>query len=277
MDLPGHPPVIVKPFTPVESLSSRRNQKRRQVLGVVAGLTGNALLPSLTCAREADGPSGLVPLDLQYAGYLVSGAGSTPLASARLRANSQAGRYQIELQVESFLADLTYQSQGIIDAAGLKPLQYHERRKVAFRSERKKSVVYVHTDDKKIQNTQAGNQLFVPTGAQDRLSLILQVIWLSRANSALLTDNAELSLPFARVNRVTESRWQIRGPERLAREDGDERVQRTTPMGYRVTRVADSKDTVDVSFWLSADQALQPLVLQFAENGRSLRFVHDSV
>ncbi len=248
--------------------------RRRMVLA--AG--GASALTAFACPALADGMSNaLRPLSLDYSGYLVSGMGSTPLASARLTASSDAGRFSVELQVESFLADLTYRSRGVIDERGLKPLEYHERRKVAFRSAREKTVMYVHTDDEKIQNTQVGQQLFVPTGAQDRLSLILHVIWLGRRQPSMLRNDFEFELPFARVSRVTDSRWRVRGPEPLVRQSDEHSFRNSRVNGYRITRVADQRDTVDVSFWLSADNRLQPLVLQFADKGRSLRFVHDSV
>ncbi|MGH1359169.1 MAG: DUF3108 domain-containing protein [Burkholderiaceae bacterium] len=248
---------------------------RRRVLGAAGGVSALVAMPALGLAAEHS--LTLQPFALDYSGYLVSGMGSTPLASARLTAASEGGRFSVELVVESFLADLTYRSRGIIDQHGLKPLQYQERRKVAFRSAREKTVMYVHTDDSKIQNTQVGDQLFVPTGAQDRLSLILQVIWMSRRQPQLLSNDAEFGMPFARVSRVSESRWRVRGPEPLVRQEDEGPSRGSRVSGYRITRVADQRDTVDVAFWLSADQKLQPLVLQFAEKGRRLRFVHDSV
>lgn len=256
------------PAAPVD-LSRRRM--------VVAAGSASALAAIAPAVLANEPSNALRPLSLDYSGYLVSGMGSTPLASARLTASSDAGRFSVELQVESFLADLTYRSRGVIDQHGLKPLEYHERRKVAFRSAREKTVMYVHTDDKKIQNTQAGQQLYVPTGAQDRLSLILQVIWLGRRQPSMLQNDVEFDLPFARVSRVTDSRWRVRGPEPLVRQADEYNSRQSRLSGYRITRVADERDTVDVSFWLSADNKLQPLVLQFADKGRSLRFVHDSV
>ena len=266
-------------------------EERRQLLRGIAGAGAVLAWPALTQAAEsrpadprpvesggsAADTSAMEPLDLSYAGYLISGVGATPLASARLQATQQGDRYQIELRVESFLADLTYKSRGLIGETGLKPLEYQEMRKVAFRREREKSALYIHTDDVARQNTRVGQQLYVPDGAQDRLSLILQVIWMARRNPDLLVNDVELSLPFARVDNVTESRWHVRGPERLQRAETDQPATLSSQHGFRITRVADAKDTVDVAFWLSAQQPRRPLVLQFSEKGRSLRFVHDSV
>jgi len=238
-----------------------------------AAAPGGATPPD-AAAKQA---VGMQPVDMEYSGYLVSGVGATPLASARLRAFEQQGRYEIELSVESFLADLTYRSTGLVGPSGLVPLQYREQRKVAFRSPRQKRVNYIHTEDAALQNTLSGEQLHVPPGSQDRLSLILQIIWMSKRDSTVLSDNAEHELPFARVNRVTASRWRVRGPERLSRQEGSGGPGRSSQSGYRISRVANSRETVDVSMWLSQNQGHHPLVLQFAEKGRSLRFVHDSV
>ena len=253
------------------SVSLARRHALRHGLALFAGSAMGRLV-------SAAGPSiSMQPIDMEYAGYLVSGVGATPLASARLKAVEQAGQYEIVLSVESFLADLTYRSTGKVGPAGLVPLQYREHRKVAFRSARQKLVNYVHTEDPALQNTMSGETLYVPPGSQDRLSLILQVIWMSQRDQTVLSDNAEHELPFARVNRVTASRWRVSGPERLSRQLDSGGPGRSRTTGYRISRVADSRATIDVSMWLSADSGHHPLVLQFAEKGRSLRFVHDSV
>lgn len=271
---------------PVADAGSPVSPGRRDYLRRFA-LLGGAAISSFAWAVKSAGAgpteavakhaAGMQPVDMEYAGYLVSGVGATPLASARLRAFEQQGRYEIELSVNSFLADLTYRSTGMVGPNGLVPLQYWERRKVAFRSARHKRVNYIHTEDAALQNTLSGDQLHVPPGSQDRLSLILQIIWMSKRDSTVLSDNAEHELPFARVNRVTASRWRVRGPERLSRQEGNGSLGRSSQSGYRISRVANSRETVDVSMWLSQSQGHRPLVLQFAEKGRSLRFVHDSV
>jgi len=256
----------------------RRDHLRSSMALLAAGAISQLPWVVAPIASANEQPAGMQPVDLEYAGYLISGVGATPLASARLRAFEQQGRYEIKLSVESFLADLTYLSTGRIGPNGLIPMQYTEQRKVAFRSERQKLVNYIHSEDPALQNTMDGDKLYVPPGSQDRLSLILQIIWMSRRDPKVLSDNRELELPFARVNRVSASRWLVRGPERLSRQqESGETGGRSRQMGYRISRVADSRETIDVSMWLSTHRGHHPLVLQFAEKGRSLRFVHDSV
>ena len=221
-------------------------------------------------------------IELFYDGYLITGFGSTRIAKALMEFKPNGERYRMQLKVDSMLADLSYTSEGRIDEAGLHPESYLEERKVAFRRARKKAVRYVPTSDPSGVNQFDGKSLTVPPGTQDRLSLLIQYSLLAQADPALLTPGRETEIPFARVNSVSASRWSA-GPVRPERLDGaegqaegDENPSPTDGsvlVAQRVARVARKKESVDVSFWLSADASRRPLILQFSENGRRLRFV----
>jgi hypothetical protein len=221
-------------------------------------------------------------IELFYDGYLITGFGSTRIAKALMEFKPNGERYRMQLKVDSMLADLSYTSEGRIDEAGLHPESYLEERKVAFRRARRKAVRYVPTSDPSGVNQFDGKSLTVPPGTQDRLSLLIQYSLLAQADPALLTPGRETEIPFARVNSVSASRWSA-GPVRPERLDGaegqaegDENPSPTDGsvlVAQRVARVARKKESVDVSFWLSADASRRPLILQFSENGRRLRFV----
>ncbi|MEZ5650340.1 MAG: DUF3108 domain-containing protein [Burkholderiaceae bacterium] len=247
---------------------------RRRLLGASAGL----LTPWLAGPARAASGSALPLLEnlsLDYAGYLITGAGATPIASARLVVGVADGRYRIALAVESFLADLTYQSDGRVDERGLHPENYSEARKIAFRSRRVRSVEFRETDDPARAGKSVGETLWVPPGTQDRVSLLFQYTLLARADPSVLRSGAERAIPFARLQDVTPSRW-VAGPaERVRALKANEPFE--GPFAHRVARVADAQNTVDVAFWLWAGERRLPLILQFSENERSLRFVATAI
>ncbi len=246
----------------------------------LAGTTSVAPTATPTTAPEPS-PSGTQPtvdsrarlaIDLPYEGFLLNGSGATPLASARLQADRDATGYRIVLTVNSILADLTYESRGDVDPYGLVPRQFIDRRKVAFRSPRERTVHYAYTDDPGLVNQIRDDHLQVPPHTQDRLSLMLQMMQMGRADAQFLRDGHSVQIPFASTSRVAPSRWQISGPEPVAADTADA-ARAGRPPGFRISRVADSENTIDVSFWLAVTPDHRPLALQFSESGRSLRFV----
>lgn len=272
----------------------RRRVVTRLTLGsalAVAGMRASAdvATPGAASApRPSPGQRFDIALDVPFTGYLLTGATATQLATARLVATQDEAGYRIVLDVESFLADITYESTGTVDAGGLVPREFSEKRKVAFRSPRERRVRYVYADaepprpsDSRSSSSGADQaeprlregELLVPAGTQDRLSLMLHMMALGRADAGVLRSGNDLSIPFASTSRVSESRWRISGPEPVASTD-EAAALPDAPRGYRIVRVADSNNTIDVSFWLAASAAHLPLVLQFSESGRSLRFVH---
>lgn len=233
-------------------------------------------------ASQAPRVAAPTAIELLYDGYLITGFGSTRIAKATMQFTPRDSRYQMQLRVDSMLADLSYRSEGQITAAGLQPESYVEHRKVAFRSAREKSVQYVRTTDASAINQYNGKTLTVPPGTQDRLSLLIQFSLMAQANPGLLTPGHETEIPFARVRSVSASRWSA-GPVQSERADGADSADQDEPaarsatgpvlVAQRVARVATKKESVDVSFWLAADASRLPLILQFSENGRRLRFV----
>ncbi|MGB7183542.1 MAG: DUF3108 domain-containing protein [Burkholderiaceae bacterium] len=217
---------------------------------------------------------------LNYEGYLITGFGNSKIATAVMDFVPKDGRYLMQLTVESMLADLSYSSEGRVDQHGLHPERYIEKRKVAFRSARTKQVQYVVSKDAAAINRFDGGKLTVPPQTQDRLSLMIHLSLVAQANPTLLAPGQEIDIPFARVSAVSSSRWSASEvqPVQLdagASENDTTHTRRAAPVrpAQRIARVADKKESVDVAFWLSADKDRLPLVLQFSENGRSLKFV----
>lgn len=262
---------------------------RRRQLCTVAGASAAALfVPSLALAKHvvqvSDYQAGVAkPFELKYDGYLINRLGTNRIASAKMTFKPDGGRYHLTLSVDSFLADLHYQSDGRIDQAGLHPESYRERRKVPFRRERTRQVKYVVSDDLAQINKIRDGALVVPPNTQDRLSLLVHVSLLAQVNPQLLDAGHDLAIPFARTNRVDSSHWRVGVPEfapsafKDAIEDDAEPTTQTKPgkaQAQRVQRLrgADSKK-LGVSFWLTNNAERLPLVLQFSEKGRTLKFI----
>ena len=221
---------------------------------------------------------------LKYDGYLINRLGTNRIASADMQFHNSSGQYRLTLAVDSFFADLQYVSEGRVDQAGLHPKKYWERRKVRFRSEKIKQVKYEVSEDPAKVNTRHNGVLVVPPNTQDRLSLLDHISLLAQANPELLEAGHDLAVPFARTSRVDNSLWRI-GATQLApsafkdaqSEEDDESTVQFASLSVQAQRVQRRRDTgskkLGVAFWLSDNAERLPLVLQFTEKGRTLKFV----
>ena len=246
----SRPPVAGQPGTPAASETN-----------------GGPMSP----ARALQALPRLESLQLDFAGYLVSGVGASPIAAARLIVEVGGSRYRVVVDVDSFLADLVYESEGRLDEAGLHPEYYRESRKIVFRSQRVKEVRLRETDDPARTNHHDGKTLWVPPGTQDRVSLIFQYMLMARADADMLRAGREIDIPYARFRDVAPSRWAAGPAERIRALSAEERTQ--GPFAYRIGQVGHANADVDAAFWIWAGELRLPLMLEFSEKGRSLRFV----
>lgn len=223
---------------------------------------------------------------LRYDGYLINRLGTNRIASAKLRFAPKGDRYHLSLSVDSFLADLHYQSDGRLDQHGLHPETYRERRKVPFRREKIRQVRYEVSEDPALINKWRDGTLVVPPNTQDRLSLLVHISLLAQTNPQLLQAGHDLAIPFARTSQVDFSRWHVGGLQKApaagrARDrDRDDDVDwpvGDAPKQIHAQRIErrrpkDSKK-LGVAFWLTDNASRLPMVLEFAEKGRVLKFV----
>ncbi len=262
----------------------------RRQLCAGAGLGATSLiLPRLVAAahvvRASDFKIGTAnPFQLKYDGYLINRLGTNRIASAMLKFSPNGNRYALSLTVDSFLADLHYQSDGRLDQFGLHPENYRERRKVPFRREKIRQVRYQETNDHAQVNRRREGTLIVPPNTQDRLSLLVHISLLAQANPALLEAGHDLAIPFARTSQVDFSRWRIGERQKApATARGRDRDDDADPPVQKVSRAAQAqrierrrpKDSkkLGVAFWLTNNASRLPMVLEFAEKGRVLKFV----
>jgi len=262
---------------------------RRQVCTAVGASVASLVVPTAALAKHivqlSEFQAGAAkPFELKYDGYLINRLGTNRIASAKMLFRPSAGRYRLTLTVDSFLADLQYQSDGRIDQAGLHPEIYRERRKVPFRREKTKQVKYVVSDDPAQVNQRRDGALVVPPHTQDRLSLLVHISLLAQANPTLLEAGHDLAIPFARTKRVDDSRWHVGSPETApsafkgaVQDDDVEPFSQTKAPAQQAQRIerrrSEGSKKLGVAFWITNNAARLPLVLQFSEKGRTLKFV----
>ncbi len=221
---------------------------------VLAGLAG-----ALTARAE---PAGF---DIGFKGYYESGGSKTPLASARLRYQPATDAYRMSLEVDSMLADLFYESRGRLDAAGLHPEHYVERRVLPFGRKRLREARFVKAGREGAGPADPGT-LAVPPGTQDRISLIGQLWRLAARPDGPFGDGRRFELPLASVSKVRSVSLQVDPAASLI-------IGERELVARRVRRVdAPDDDDLDIEVWLAADDRRLPLAIRFMERDRALHF-----
>jgi len=241
---------------------------RRRVLAMfpalAAGGRAAAVLAGLVGALPAR--AGQAGFDIGFDGYYESGGGRTPLASARLRFEPAADAYRMSLEVDSMLADLHYESRGRLDAAGLHPEHYVERRELPFGRKRRREARFVPAAGSDVGPAGQGT-LAVPPGTQDRISLIGQLWQLAMRRDGPFEHGRRFDLALASVSRVRPVSLRVDPAAALRIGDREylaRRVRRADPPG--------EDDELDIEVWLAAGDRRLPLAIRFMERDRALHF-----
>ncbi|MGN6318884.1 DUF3108 domain-containing protein [Trinickia sp.] len=155
-------------------------------------------------------------------------------APGTIRWTSDGGRYEMVVSVPlPFLGTFSYESSGRIDAFGLAPERYVEKR-----GRRPEEVTTFDRAAKRIGFTRTSTTLALPEGAQDRFSMVMQLASLVRGDPE--TYKAGVTRAFYVADDDSGELWpietigdeSIRTPEgflaarhfmRLPRHDGDRR------------------------------------------------------
>jgi hypothetical protein len=132
-----------------------------------------------------------------------------------------------------FVGPFVYSSHGRIDAFGLAPDQYSEKR-----GRRAEDIAIFNRTDKKIGFTRTAATLPLPDGAQDRFSMVMQLASLVRGDPSaykpgvtrqffVVDNNSGENWPVETIGdetiRTTEGYLETRHFKRLPRHDGDMR------------------------------------------------------
>ncbi|MFT3799840.1 MAG: hypothetical protein QM766_01345 [Burkholderiaceae bacterium] len=243
--------------------SYRPDPGRRHGLRVVAAMAV-AVPPFVRAAGRAKGEAparGWASVSMRFGGYLNATGNAAPMRIAAADYTFEVldgARYRVVLQVDSALAALRYESEGLIGAAGLRPRAYRETRRLPLRSPRTREVAFADTE-------QPGH-LVLPAGAQDRLSVIAQLSWLARTQPRPWATAGQAPLMLAGWDSVEPTTITIGEPQRVSLENGAGVQARE----YR--RLSNGGGTL-LEFWLIDDAQRSPAIISFAEGDKRLRFV----
>ena len=191
-----------------------------------------------------------------------STAGDSRIASARFSLLHEDGRYRMTLAASGPLSSFAYSSEGRFGSEGFVPERFTEKRSVPFRAKVDRSIEFAEPAE---QGT-GSRQSIATAGAQDRLSVLLQLCWLARMHPDWMVAGHEFSLPFASKRGVDMASFHVAGSEAIA--VGDRFV-----LALRISRVKKAPDAPGIDVWLSDDSERLPLGVRYEDRGRSVRFV----
>ncbi|RKR43378.1 DUF3108 domain-containing protein [Paraburkholderia sp. BL17N1] len=197
----------------------------------VASVTGTASAPAAASAPQASPgvkfsvpPSGELQYDTFY-----NGVRNQP---GTIHWTSNAQSYEMVVSVPlPFVGTFVYASHGRIDAFGLAPDQYVEKR-----GRRAEDIAIFNRADKKIAFTRTPSTLPLPDGAQDRFSMVMQLASLVRGDPGaykpgvtrqffVVDNDSGENWPVETIGdetiRTAEGFLDTRHFKRLPRHDGD--------------------------------------------------------
>ena len=228
-----------------------------------ANTSGAASAPTAASAPQASAgvkfsvpPSGELQYDTFYNG--VRNAPGT------IHWTSNAQGYEMVVSVPvPFVGPFVYSSHGRIDAFGLAPDQYIEKR-----GHRAEDIAIFNRNEKKIAFTRTPDTLPLPDGAQDRFSMVMQLASLVRGDPAAYTPG--VTRQFFVVDNNSGENWPV---EMI----GDETIR--TSEGYlgarhfkRLPRHDGDMRRIDV--WLAPTLGWLPVrILQTEPNGTQFELV----
>ncbi|MEK9776684.1 MAG: DUF3108 domain-containing protein, partial [Quisquiliibacterium sp.] len=232
----------------------------------VALLTGAAPLHAKPSAANGASPTSVAALPAPPSGtwhfkiYFGDYTTGIEVASLDYIIRVDGGHYRLATEGRAsglvalfYSGVLTQTSEGRLTAAGLEPEHYSEKR--GKRPERSLRV-----------DRQSGQVIFkrkparklVP-GTQDRLSVLVQLGLLARAQPGRFAPNAVISLPELSIGDLQIASYTVRGVQNLPTPRGPLRA-------LHLERPAPQKDGANrIEAWLGYDQQLLPVRIRITE------------
>lgn len=228
-------------------------QRRAVVLAGAAGLVG------IRAAGAADGPAVRLPASATLQYEVQARYRGLPLQSdATLVWQHDAGRYHAEWRVRvPFLGERTQRSDGEVGRKGIRPHEYVEE------TNKRRSARFDY-GGRRIHFADGRSDRALEPGAQDRLTVSLQLGAVLAADPALRATGSSLSLPVAGVRSAETWHWDV-----VAREEVTVAGRRLAALKLvrRPRKDPDSQITV----WLAPDVDYLPVRMRVEqENGDSV-------
>lgn len=230
--------------------------------GTAGAAPGNGEQPSAQATQASHGLKFSVPPsgELQYDTFY-NGVRNQP---GTIHWSSDGQRYEMVVRVPlPFVGEFSWTSKGRVDAFGLAPDQYIEKR-----GHRPSDVTVFNRTDKQIVFTRTPNSLALPDGAQDRFSMVMQLASLVRGDPDAYKPG--VTREFYVADNDSGETWPIT-------TIGDETV--STDHGYvtarhfmRLPRREGDKRRIDV--WLAPSLGWLPVrLVQTEPNGNQFELV----
>ncbi|MCP3710235.1 DUF3108 domain-containing protein [Paraburkholderia sp. CNPSo 3274] len=230
--------------------------------GTASTAPGNGKQPSAQATQASHGLKFSVPPsgELQYDTFY-NGVRNQP---GTIHWSSDGQRYEMVVRVPlPFVGEFSWTSKGRVDAFGLAPDQYIEKR-----GHRPSDVTIFNRTDKQIVFTRTPNSLALPDGAQDRFSMVMQLASLVRGDPDAYKPG--VTREFYVADNDSGESWPIT-------TIGDETV--STDHGYvtarhfmRLPRREGDKRRIDV--WLAQSLGWLPVrLVQTEPNGNQFELV----
>jgi Protein of unknown function (DUF3108) len=223
---------------------------------------GAASAPAASAPQASPGVKFSVPpsAELQYDTFY-NGVRNAP---GTIHWTSNAKGYEMIVSVPlPFVGPFVYSSHGRIDAFGLAPDQYSEKR-----GHRAEDIAIFNRTDKKIGFTRTPDTLPLPDGAQDRFSMVMQLASLVRGDPSAYTPG--VTRQFFVVDNNSGENWPV---ETI----GDETIR--TDQGYLETRhfkrlPRHDGDLRRIDVWLAPSLGWLPArIVQTEPNGTQFELV----
>ena len=229
---------------------------RRTLMGLGAAALGTRLLAADAPMPVTDTSPGLPPCDPPPStrlDYDVSGkaSGFSYQAHGQLDWRREADRYDARLTLSMpLLGSRVQTSEGRIGPDGLRPERFADRRRS------KERAASFERNEQRIRFSNQAPQAVLQPGAQDRLSLFLQLAGLLRAQARAAGDSIEFQV----VGTGDAETWRfLVGPlQPLALPAG-------TVEAVRITRAPRKPDDSRVELWLAPSLAHIPVRLRITQ------------
>ncbi|CAM2182293.1 DUF3108 domain-containing protein [Paraburkholderia sacchari] len=174
-----HPKTAAAPEAPPAASSPAMESASESTANGASGAAaanGNGSTPTAQAEQTSPGVKFSVPPsgDLQYDTFF-NGARNQP---GTIHWKSDGKRYEIVVAVPlPFVGTFSWTSRGHVDAFGLAPEQYIEKR-----GSRPENFTIFNREEKQIVFTRTPNSLALPDGVQDRFSMVMQLASLVRGD-----------------------------------------------------------------------------------------------
>jgi hypothetical protein len=230
--------------------------------GTAQAAAGNGKTPSAPAAEASHGTKFSIPPsgELQYDTFY-NGVRNQP---GTIHWMSDGQHYEMVVSVPlPFIGSFNWTSRGRVDAFGLAPDQYIEKR-----GHRAADVTVFNRNDKQIVFTRTPNSLALPDAAQDRFSVVMQLASLVRGDPAAYKPG--VTREFYVADNDSGETWPVTtiGDETVSTDHGNV----TARHFMRLPRRDGDKRRIDV--WLAPSLGWLPVrIVQTEPNGTQFELV----